>query len=69
MDLAFQSRIPIAIEFNLLGTNTRREIWKAFIERLDNAESTDKDKLLENIEKMSEWEVEDREIYNASTNV
>jgi len=39
MNTAFLSRIHIAIKFNPLGTKTRRAIWKAFIERLDDTES------------------------------
>ena len=67
MDPAFQSRIHIAIKFNPLGTNTRRAIWKAFIERLDDTESIGKDELLDNIETMSEWELNGREIRNVLT--
>jgi SpoVK/Ycf46/Vps4 family AAA+-type ATPase len=67
MDTAFQSRIHIGIKFNPLGTNTRRAIWKAFIERLDDTESIGKDELLDNIETMSEWELNGREIRNVLT--
>lgn len=67
MDPAFQSRIHIAIKFNSLGTHTRRAIWKAFIERLDDTESTGKDELLNNIVTMSEWELNGREIRNILT--
>ncbi|KAJ4301945.1 hypothetical protein N0V90_004041 [Kalmusia sp. IMI 367209] len=67
MDTAFQSRIHIAIKFNPLGTNTRRAIWKAFIERLDDTESIGKDELLDNIETISEWELNGREIRNVLT--
>lgn len=67
MDTAFQSRIHIAIKFNPLGTNARRAIWKAFIERLDDSESIGKDELLDNLETMSEWELNGREIRNVLT--
>ena len=67
MDTAFQSRIHIAIKFNALGTNTRRAIWKAFIDRLDDSESVGQDELLDNIETMSEWQLNGREIRNVLT--
>ncbi|PVH97971.1 P-loop containing nucleoside triphosphate hydrolase protein [Periconia macrospinosa] len=67
MDSAFQSRIHIAIKFNPLGRNARRAIWKAFIERLDDTESIGQDELLDNIETMSEWDLNGREIRNVMT--
>lgn len=67
MDAAFQSRMHIAIKFNPLGTNTRRAIWKAFIYRIDDTESIGKDELLDNIDTMSEWELNGREIRNVLT--
>ncbi|KAF2028630.1 P-loop containing nucleoside triphosphate hydrolase protein, partial [Setomelanomma holmii] len=67
IDPAFQSRIHIAIKFSHLRTNTRRAIWKAFIERLHETESIGKDELLDNIETMSEWELNGREIRNVLT--
>jgi SpoVK/Ycf46/Vps4 family AAA+-type ATPase len=67
MDPAFQSRIHIGIKFNPLRTHVRKAIWKAFIKRLDETESVGQDELLENIETMSEWELNGREIRNVLT--
>ena len=41
MDRAFQSRIQVAIEYKPLGTNSRRQIWEAFIETLPSQEERD----------------------------
>lgn len=67
MDTAFLSRIHIAIKLNPLGTNGRRAIWTAFIDRLGDTESIAKDELLENIETISEWDLNGREIRNVLT--
>ncbi|KAH7393971.1 P-loop containing nucleoside triphosphate hydrolase protein [Phaeosphaeria sp. MPI-PUGE-AT-0046c] len=67
MDAAFQSRIHIAIKFTPLKTNVRRAIWKAFIERLDESESIGQDELLDNLEALSELELNGREIRNVLT--
>jgi AAA+ superfamily predicted ATPase len=67
VDPAFQSRILVAIKFKTLGTNTRRVIWKAFIERLDDIRSVSKDELLDNINTLSECELNGREICNMLT--
>lgn len=67
MDPAFQSRIHIAIKFDPLGANTRRAIWRAFIERLGDDESIGKDELLDNIETLGEWDLNGREIRNVLT--
>lgn len=56
MDPAFLSRIHIAIKLNDLNTRARRAIWTAFIERLDDTESSGRDELLDNIDTMSEWD-------------
>ena len=39
MDVAFQSRIQVAIEYPTLTESTRRKIWTVFIKRLDNRDS------------------------------
>lgn len=67
MDPAFQSRIHIAIKFTPLKTNVRRAIWKAFIQRLDESESIGQDELLDNIDTLSELELNGREIRNVLT--
>jgi AAA+ superfamily predicted ATPase len=41
MDRAFQSRIQVAVEYKPLGTNSRRQIWEAFIETLPSQEERD----------------------------
>lgn len=41
MDRAFQSRIQVAVEYKPLGTNSRRQIWEAFIETLPSQDERD----------------------------
>lgn len=67
MDTAFQSRIHIAIKFSPLNSTTRQAIWEAFINRLEDVESTAKDELTENLEEMCEWKLNGREIRNVLT--
>ena len=67
MDTAFQSRIHISMKFPPLGQNARKAIWKAFTDRLDDTESIGQDELLYNIDTMSEWKLNGREIRNVLT--
>lgn len=64
MDLAFQSRISIAIKYRSLDRQMRRRIWENFLDLLD-AEA--KRELSENLDKMQEWPLNGRQIRNVLT--
>jgi hypothetical protein len=64
MDIAFQSRVSLAVRFNPLTTELRRQIWLNFIERLDPLESTGKEQLLSKLNDISEWNLNGRQIRN-----
>jgi len=64
MDVAFQSRIHIAIKYNTLNSATRRRIWENFINRLDDRETEGKNELLEALDDLQEWELNGRQIRN-----
>jgi hypothetical protein len=67
MDLAFQSRISIAIKYNALDAPLRRRIWENFIDRLDNAEAEAKEQLRKNLDDLQEWDLNGRQIRNILT--
>jgi hypothetical protein len=64
MDVAFQSRIHIAIKYNSLVPAVRRQIWENFIKRLDQRETEGKRELLDHLDDMQEWELNGRQIRN-----
>jgi AAA+ superfamily predicted ATPase len=63
MDHAFQSRIQYATEYTPLSTNTRRKIWKVFIERLENDDS--REDLLDDMDYLKNLKLNGRQIRNA----
>ena len=64
MDLAFQSRISIAIKYRTLGREMRRSIWENFIDLL---EGEAKRELTGNMDQIQEWPLNGRQIRNVLT--
>jgi AAA+ superfamily predicted ATPase len=64
MDVAFQSRIHIAIQYNPLSPAVRRQIWENFIKRIDKREAKGKQELVDHLDDMQEWELNGRQIRN-----
>jgi hypothetical protein len=64
MDVAFKSRIHIAIKYNPLVPAVRRRIWENFIKRLDSRETEGKRELLDHLDDMEAWELNGRQIRN-----
>jgi ATP-dependent 26S proteasome regulatory subunit len=67
MDLAFQSRIHLAVKFPELTTATRMQIWENFLQKLDGRDSAAREKLLERKRELAEWQVNGRQIRNVLT--
>jgi hypothetical protein len=63
IDIAFQSRIHLAIEYTSTSVSTRRKIWTVFIERLADADA--REDLLEHIEELKRFNLNGRQIRNA----
>ena len=64
MDVAFQSRIHIAIEYTELEPAMRREIWKKFIKRLSECEVKAKKEMTEHLDDMETWRLKGWQIRN-----
>ena len=64
MDVAFQSRIHIAIKYPALTSTFRRRIWIRFIQRLDDKETEAKRELEEHLDDLEKWELNGRQIRN-----
>lgn len=64
MDLAFQSRVHIAVKYETLTAQKRRRIWEGFIDRLDEREEEAKMELRERLDDIQEWELNGRQIRN-----
>jgi AAA+ superfamily predicted ATPase len=64
MDVAFQSRIHIAIKYKPLNFVLRRKIWENFIIRLDEREVQAKEQLSERLDDLAKWELNGRQIRN-----
>ena len=64
IDIAFQSRIHVAIKYPVITPAVRRRIWENFIDRLDERELEGKRELLEALDDMQEWELNGRQIRN-----
>ncbi|KAI9667782.1 MAG: hypothetical protein M1821_000601 [Bathelium mastoideum] len=64
IDLAFQSRIDIAIKYDTLTPEKRRRIWERFIDRLDEREEEAKSELRDKLDDIQEWELNGRQIRN-----
>lgn len=67
MDIAFQSRISIAIKYQTLDTDMRRNIWQNFINLLDSSEAAAKRELTERLDEIQEWPLNGRQIRNVLT--
>jgi len=64
MDIAFQSRISLAVRYGPLTAEMRREIWLSFIQRLDQAEVEAKKQLIQHIDDLQSWDLNGRQIRN-----
>jgi AAA+ superfamily predicted ATPase len=60
MDVAFQSRIQLAIEYKHLNIGSRRKIWGMFINKLENADA--REELLDEMEYLKKSNVNGRQI-------
>lgn len=67
MDIAFQSRITLAIRYHALTPSIRRQIWVKFIDRLDTTENVAKQQLLGALDDLEMWELNGRQIRNVIT--
>lgn len=68
-DEAFKSRIQLALHYDDLNQNQRKQIWQNFITRLEasESESVDTSDLLKHINELATPEMNGREIRNAVT--
>ncbi|KAK8240492.1 hypothetical protein HDK90DRAFT_464095 [Phyllosticta capitalensis] len=69
-DEAFKSRIQLAIHYKPLGKESRKEVWRNFILRLEavaGSEKVDTEDLHENVDKLAEVDMNGRQIRNAMT--
>lgn len=64
MDIAFQSRVSLAIEFQALNPDLRKKIWQNFIARLDPSEVRAKEELTNRLDDVKTWELNGRQIFN-----
>lgn len=64
IDIAFQSRISLAIKFKELDQRTRWHIWETFTERLDDSEEQGKEDFRANLDNMTTWSLNGRKIRN-----
>jgi len=60
MDVAFQSRIQVAVEYKNLSTSSRRKIWSMFINRLENTDA--REELLDEMEYLKKSNMTGRQI-------
>ncbi|KAK8047867.1 hypothetical protein PG996_015931, partial [Apiospora saccharicola] len=64
MDVAFQSRVSLAVRFNHLTAELRRQIWLNFITRLDPVETQAREELLARLDDVQQWDLNGRQIRN-----
>ncbi|KAK8040996.1 AAA family ATPAse [Apiospora phragmitis] len=64
MDVAFQSRVSLAVRFSPLTAALRRQIWLNFITRLDPLELQGREELLARLDDVQEWDLNGRQIRN-----
>jgi hypothetical protein len=64
MDIAFQSRVSLAVKYNHLTPDLRGQIWLNFINRLEPEEAEGKAQLLEHLDDIKEWQLNGRQIRN-----
>lgn len=62
MDVAFQSRIQMAIEYKSLSVAARRKIWTNMINRVDDEDA--REELLEELDFLKRQDLNGREIQN-----
>jgi hypothetical protein len=62
MDIAFQSRVQMAIEYKSLSTVTRRKIWTNIINQVEDEES--REELFEKLDYLRRLDLNGREILN-----
>ncbi|ETS86639.1 hypothetical protein PFICI_00467 [Pestalotiopsis fici W106-1] len=67
MDVAFQSRVSLAIKYSELSPALRRQIWLNFIARLGSSETEAKEQLLARLDDIKEWKLNGRQIRNVIT--
>jgi hypothetical protein len=63
MDVAFQSRVHMAIEYKPLSVAARRKIWTNIINRVSDGEA--REELLDEIDSLKRLDLNGREIQNA----
>ncbi|KAI9148393.1 Fidgetin-like protein [Paramyrothecium foliicola] len=66
MDIAFQSRVALAIRYNLLTPALRHQIWLNFIERLSDSEKLAKQQLLERAGVGNQWKADSQYHHHGS---
>lgn len=64
IDVAFQSRISIGVEFDHMKSDTRRQIWLNFLARFDSSNREARDELTDKIHVIERWELNGRQIRN-----
>ncbi|KAK8001640.1 ATPAse AAA+ type core protein [Apiospora marii] len=64
MDVAFQSRVSLAVRFNALTADLRRQIWLNFLARLDPVEVQAREELLARLDDIQQWDLNGRQIRN-----
>ena len=62
IDVAFRSRIHIAVRYEPLSEPAKRQIWKNFIERIDKSEVDGKAELREHLDDIATWPLNGREV-------
>ena len=60
MDIAFQSRIQVAIEYKDLNIASRRKIWSMFVNKLEKADA--REELLDEMEYLKKSSMNGRQI-------
>lgn len=64
MDVAFQSRVSLAVRFGPLTAELRRQVWLHFVARLDPAEVRAREELRARLDDVQQWELNGRQIRN-----
>src|SRR3712207_281124 len=66
MDIAFQSRIHLAVKFDELNETYRRQIWKGLVNRMSADDEETRNELLEedNLNILAQHPLNGRQIYN-----
>lgn len=64
MDIAFQSRVTMAVKYDFLTYEMRCQIWTNFIERLNTIETRAKRELTDRLEEIGQYPLNGRQIRN-----